>query len=116
MKKITSTNALNQEALTIKCPLLFAMEQLNGRWKILLIWYIHLGLNRFGLIRKQLPNLTTKMLSQQIKELEADGLLIRTIYPEMPPRVEYTLTAKALSLIPIFEQLNQWGVVEKSKT
>lgn len=86
-----------------------AMDQLSGRWKILLLWYIHLGLNRFGLIRKRLPKLTTKMLSQQLRELENDGLLTRTIYPEMPPRVEYAVTASAEALIPILQQLNEWG-------
>ena len=109
MRKEQSSNSINRREIKGICPMFQAMEQLNGRWKILLLWYIHLGLNRFGLIRKELPSLTSKMLSQQLKELEKDGLLIRKIYPEMPPRVEYSLTVKAKKLIPIFTQLNTWG-------
>lgn len=109
MKKTQSTNSFNLLDMKTKCPLLHAMEQLNGRWKILLLWYIYLGLNRFGLIKKELPTLTSKMLSQQIKEMETDGLVIRTIFAEMPPRVEYSLTPKALALIPILKLLNSWG-------
>jgi DNA-binding HxlR family transcriptional regulator len=113
MKKLASTNSQNLTEMKAKCPLLHAMEQLNGRWKILLLWYIHLGLNRFGLIKKELPTLTSKMLSQQIKEMEKDGLVIRTIFPEMPPRVEYSLTPKAQTLIPILKSLNTWGTEDK---
>jgi DNA-binding HxlR family transcriptional regulator len=107
--KETSTNAENAAFIKSSCPMSYAMSMLNGRWKILLLWYIYLGLNRFSLIKKQLPKLTTKMLSQQLKELERDGLLQKTIYPEMPPRVEYAITPKTESLIPVLTALNQWG-------
>lgn len=109
MRKTQSTNSINLLEMKSRCPLLHVMEQINGRWKILLLWYIHLGLNRFGLIKKELPALTSKMLSQQIKEMEVDGLVVRTIFAEMPPRVEYNLTPKSLSLIPILKLLNDWG-------
>ena len=109
MKKTTSTNAENEQYLKSVCPMQHAMEQLSGRWKILLLWYIHLGLNRFSLMQRRIPKITTKMLSQQLRELEESGLLTRTIYPEMPPRVEYALTEKSLSLVPVFLQFNEWG-------
>ncbi len=109
MRKATSTNAANRDYLVSTCPMQHVMEMLSGRWKILLLWYIHLGLNRFSLIRKRLPALTTKMLSQQLKELEKDGFLVKTIYAEMPPRVEYAITEKTKSLLPIFKKLNEWG-------
>lgn len=113
MRKDNSTNAENNAFLKSICPMQTAMNQLSGKWKILLLWYIHLGLTRFGLIRQRLPTITTKMLSQQLREMEQDGLITRTIFPEMPPRVEYAITEKTKSLIPIFEQLNAWGKTEK---
>lgn len=115
MRKTASTQAENEAFLHSICPMQLAMDQLSGKWKILLLWYIHLGLNRFGLVRKRLPMLTTKMLSQQLKELEADGLLTRTIFAEMPPRVEYAVTPKAEALIPILTQLNDWGKAQRDE-
>ena len=115
MRKASSTNNHNRKALETMCPMFYAMQLLNGRWKVLILWYISLGANRFGLLKQNIPAITTKMLSQQLRELEADGLLIRTIFAEMPPRVEYTLTAKTTSLIPALEALNNWGKKEKKK-
>jgi DNA-binding HxlR family transcriptional regulator len=109
MPKANSTNAQNKAALTSACPMQHVMNQLSGRWKILLVWYIHLGLNRFGAIRKRLPGLSTKMLSQQLRELERDGFLHKKVFAEVPPHVEYYITEKAKGLIPIFEKLNDWG-------
>ena len=115
MKKENSTNNQNDSLIKEKCPMMYAMEQINGRWKILLLWYINLGATRFGKLRQSIPNITTKMLSQQLKELERDGLITRTIFAEMPPRVEYALTEKTKHLTPILEQLNAWGKNEKEK-
>lgn len=97
------------------CPMLFAVQQINGRWKILILWYISLGANRFGKLKQVLPNITTKMLSQQLRELETDEFLTRTVFAEVPPRVEYELTAKAKSLVPILKDLKDWGQKQKKK-
>ena len=86
----------------------YALAQIGGRWKILLLWYIHLGANRFGLLKQRLPA-TGKMISQQLKELESSGLLTKTSYAELPPRIEYCLTEKAYGLLTVLEQLNEWG-------
>jgi DNA-binding HxlR family transcriptional regulator len=115
MKKENSSNSQNSIYLKEKCPLLHTMEQINGRWKILLLWYISLGANRFGKLKQGIPTITTKMLSQQLRELEADELLTRTIFAEMPPRVEYALTEKSKRLFPILEKLYEWGVDEKER-
>lgn len=115
MAKSTSTNAENKAYLKSVCPMQYTMEQLSGRWKILLLWYIHLGANRFGLLRKGLPKLTTKMLSQQLKELERDGFVTKKIFPVMPPHVEYSVTPRTKSLIPIFKKFNEWGKIEMAK-
>jgi DNA-binding HxlR family transcriptional regulator len=109
MKKPSSTNSLNLEELRQSCPMAYGMQRLSGRYKVALLWHISQGDNRFGLLRKLLPPVTTKMLSQQLRELEADGLLSRTIYPEMPPRVEYALRPEAESLLSVLEGLRTWG-------
>jgi DNA-binding HxlR family transcriptional regulator len=85
------------------------MKVLGGRWKIALLYFIHQEHNRFSLLQKKMPFITTKMLSQQLKELEQDELVIRKIYAEMPPRVEYSLTGKGQSLLPVLEDLYDWG-------
>lgn len=109
MKKANSSNALNLEELLLSCPMLHGLQLLSGRYKVGLLWHIHLQHNRFGVLKKILHPVTTKMLSQQLRELEADGLISRTIYAEMPPRVEYALTSKSAALVTVLEGLYQWG-------
>jgi len=108
MRKATSTNAANATFLHAACPMQTALALVGGRWKILLLWYIHRGANRYGLLQARVPA-TGKMLSQQLRELQADGLLTKTAHPEAPPRIEYALTGRALALLPILTQLNEWG-------
>ena len=109
MRKTTSTNFSNEAELAAICPMHNVMRILGGRWKIALLYFIHQDHNRFGLLHKKMPFITTKMLSQQLKELEQDELVIRKIYAEMPPRVEYSLTQKAQTLLPVLEELYNWG-------
>jgi len=116
MKKPTSTNALNLAELLQTCPMLYGMQRLSGRYKVALLWHIGQHHNRFGVLRKLLHPVTTKMLSQQLRELEADGLLSRTIYAEMPPRVEYALLPEAEALLGVFEGLRAWGNRLKQRT
>ena len=116
MKKPTSTNALNLAELLHTCPMLYGMQRLSGRYKVALLWHISQHHNRFGVLRKLLHPVTTKMLSQQLRELEADGLLSRTIYAEMPPRVEYALRPEAEALLDVLEGLRAWGDQLKQRT
>lgn len=109
MRKINSTNYLNETELAAICPMHNVMNILGGRWKIALLYFIHQEHNRFSLLQKKMPFITTKMLSQQLKELEKDKLVIRKIYAEMPPRVEYSLTRRGQSLLPVLEDLYKWG-------
>jgi len=112
MRKTNSSNFSNEAELAAICPMHNVMRVLGGRWKIALLYFIHQQHNRFSLLQKKMPFITTKMLSQQLKELEQDELVIRKIYAEMPPRVEYSLTKKGKSLLPVLEDLYNWG--EKS--
>jgi len=109
MKKTTSTNFSNETELAAICPMHNVMKVLGGRWKIALLYFIHQGHNRFSLLQKKMPFITTKMLSQQLKELEQHKLVFRKIYAEMPPRVEYSLTSKGATLLPVLEDLYKWG-------
>ncbi|MFE2640354.1 winged helix-turn-helix transcriptional regulator [Streptomyces scopuliridis] len=91
------------------CAIEFAMEVLGGRWKMAILKQLVSGTHRFGELRRALPTITQRMLTRQLRELEADGLVTRTVYREVPPRVEYTLTDIGHSLDAITEQLDKWG-------
>jgi DNA-binding HxlR family transcriptional regulator len=94
-------------------PVEATADILAGRWKPLILWALRDGTRRFGQIEEELsaytPNITQRMLTRQLRELENDGLISRTVYPEVPPRVEYTLTERYESLMPIVEQMYAWG-------
>ena len=94
-------------------PVEATVDILSGRWKPMILWALRDRTLRFGQIEKELsvvtPNITERMLTKQLRELENDGLVARKVYPEVPPRVEYTLTEKYLSLRPIVELIWAWG-------
>ncbi|CAJ36301.1 winged helix-turn-helix transcriptional regulator [Methanocella arvoryzae] len=94
-------------------PVEATADILSGRWKPLILWALRDGTLRFGQIEEELsaykPNITQRMLTKQLRELENDGLIARKVYPEVPPRVEYTLTERYRSLMPIVEQMYNWG-------
>ncbi|MFD0552557.1 winged helix-turn-helix transcriptional regulator [Streptomyces rectiviolaceus] len=82
----------------------------GGKWKLLIVLYLLRGKHRFGELQRALPaDITHRMLSRQLREMERDGLVHRTVYPEVPPRVEYELTPAGRSLKPLMEQVESWG-------
>lgn len=91
------------------CPVETGLQLIGGRWKARILWKLYHGTLRFGELRRGLPGITEKMLAQQLKELERDQLIIRTQYPEMPPRVEYSLSEFGRSLTPVLDALKAWG-------
>lgn len=91
------------------CAIEFAMEVLGGRWKLAILKQLGPGKRRFGELRRAMPAVTQRMLTRQLRELESDGLVTRTVYREVPPRVEYALTDVGRSLDPITERLDRWG-------
>ncbi|MCR5665596.1 MAG: helix-turn-helix transcriptional regulator [Eubacterium sp.] len=92
------------------CSLKKVMTILGGKWKIMILCVIDYNeIVRYGDLRRSVYGITNTMLAQSLKELEADGLVIRTQYDEMPVRVEYSLTDKAKSMIPILLELKKWG-------
>lgn len=109
MRKLSSVNLENEQSLETDCPFIYALTLMGKRWKPAILWKMTEGVYRFGEFKRAIPQISEKMLTQHLRELEADGLITRTIFPEMPPRVEYALTPLGLSLQPILEQLNNWG-------
>jgi len=85
-----------------------AFSMLSGKWKLEIMWLLNQRVRRFGELRKAIPGITQHMLTAQLRELEADGLISRTVYAEVPPRVEYEMTAKARGLGPTMEALTAW--------
>lgn len=93
----------------VKCPAETTIGVIGGRWKVPIVWHLFAGTMRFSELRRAMPNITQKMLTQQLRELEADGVVRRKVYPEVPPKVEYSLTERGLSLRPIVESMCRWA-------
>lgn len=94
---------------TYSCPVEAAMDVIGGKYKAQIVYELIGGTKRYNEIQKALPQATPRMLSKQLKELEADGVINRTLYPVVPPKTEYSLTELGQSLIPIVESLCKWG-------
>jgi DNA-binding HxlR family transcriptional regulator len=101
--------AKRNKQLRIECPFEAAMDVISGKWKGLIVYRLMAGAKRFNELKQLIPAISQRMLSQQLKELEADGLLLREVYPETPPRVEYRLSPKGKSLQEAFIALKEWG-------
>jgi len=92
------------------CSMELSLAVIGGKWKPLILWHLHEGGDmRFSALRRTMPVITQKMLTQQLRELEADGLVSRTVFAEVPPRVEYGLTDLGRGSIPILESLCRFG-------
>jgi DNA-binding HxlR family transcriptional regulator len=94
----------------VNCPVTATMGLIGGKWKILILHLINNDINRFGKMSMMLKDISKQMLTTQLRELETDGLIERKIYAEIPPRVEYFLSAKGKSLLPIIDLMKDWGV------
>jgi DNA-binding HxlR family transcriptional regulator len=99
----------------LTCPAEMTAELIGGRWKIVLLWYLFQGVQRFSDFQRAVPGITHKVLTHQLRDLEKNGLLTRTVYPEVPPKVEYHVTALGLSLKPVIDAMHQWGAEHPSK-
>ncbi|MDR2522312.1 MAG: helix-turn-helix transcriptional regulator [Synergistaceae bacterium] len=92
-----------------ECPLTLALEIIRGKWKTLVMYHLRHGTLRTGEIKRRIPGITQKMLTQQLRELERDGLVIRKTFDTVPPRVEYSLTELGVMAKPILEAMCSWG-------
>ena len=92
------------------CPVETALDFLSGKWKARILWKLHQQTMRFGELRRSLPGITEKMLAQQLRDLERTNLVTRKSYPEVPPKVEYSLSEFGASLKPVLEMIANWGM------
>ena len=92
-----------------RCPMVSTVELIGGKWKLGIICYLRHGTWRFKELQQHLPNVKHQVLSQQLRELEDAGLVQRKVYAEVPPKVEYSLTEKGRTLIPVLTALHAWG-------
>lgn len=92
-----------------KCSMEVTLELIGGKWKSLILWHLANRTLRFSELRKLMPQATQKMLTQQLRDLEEDGLLIRKVYAQVPPKVEYSLSDSGKSLMPVLQLMCKWG-------
>jgi len=95
-----------------KCPIESTLSLINGKWKILILKELSQGPVRFGQLGNNIPSVSAKVLTQQLRELTDDGLVVRTVFAEIPPRVEYSLSEMGVSIFTIFVELRRWGLCE----
>jgi len=100
---------MEHERSEYNCPVGLTFGLIGGKYKALILWHLIDSTLRFGLLRRYIPQATPKMLTQQLRELEEDGLIIRTVYPVIPPKVEYSLTELGRSIRPILDAMYKWG-------
>jgi DNA-binding HxlR family transcriptional regulator len=91
------------------------LNVLGGKWKILILWHLKDQTRRFGELKRLMPEITEKMLIQQLRELESDGIVARMVYAEVPPKVEYSFTDYGRSLEPVLHALCDWGEAHLSR-
>jgi DNA-binding HxlR family transcriptional regulator len=92
-----------------RCPVTACLQVIGGKWKPILIYLVSMGCDRFGELRRAVPDISKQMLTRQLRELEADGVMSRTVFAEVPPRVEYALTERGKTLLPIIHAMRDWG-------
>ena len=97
------------------CPVTYTLSVIGGKWKLLMLYLLSTNeVLRYGELKRELPGITHKMMSQQLKELEAEHLINRQEYAQVPPKVEYSLTGKGQSFIPILNLMCEWGEKNQS--
>ena len=111
--KETSTNFANKKALAAECLEVYAAGIIGGQWTLAICCYLINGKLRFGELKKCLPTITERMLTLQLRKLEENNIVKRTVYAEVPPRVEYELTAIGYRLNAIISELEKWGRAHK---
>ncbi|MEM8686402.1 MAG: helix-turn-helix domain-containing protein [Pseudomonadota bacterium] len=92
------------------CPVEAALERIGGKWKGVALYHLLDGTKRYNELKRQVGTVTQRMLTKQLRELERDGLIVRKVYPVVPPRVEYSLSERGRSLEPVLLALREWGM------
>jgi len=97
------------EKIDYLCTVTVTLEIIGGKWKAVILWHLTHKTLRFSQLQRRLPGITQKMLTQQLRELERDGMVHRQVYAEVPPRVEYSLTPEGRTLAPLLSLMCEWG-------
>ena len=97
------------------CPVTHCLNKIGGKWKPVVIHLIRNECNRLSTLQKAIPAISKQMLVNQLRELEADNIITRTVYPEVPPRVEYHISEYGKSLIPVIDVMQEWGLKDLRK-
>lgn len=97
------------------CPIEMTLQLISNKWKVLIIRDLMSGTKRFGELKKSIGSISQKVLTSHLRDMENNGLLIRKIYPEIPPKVEYTLSDVGMSLKPILDAMGEWGIAYKQQ-
>jgi DNA-binding HxlR family transcriptional regulator len=108
--KESSTIQENKQYAIGKCPVSYVMEMIGGYWKPIIIYHLSQGDKRYSELKKAIPAVTEKMLIQHLKQLEADGLIVRESKPVVPPFVTYRLSAAGKGMMPMVDAMAAWGL------
>jgi DNA-binding HxlR family transcriptional regulator len=103
------------EGMSGRCPIESTLSLINGKWKLLILKELSQGPVRYGALERAIPAISAKVLTQQLREMETDGLVVRTIFPEIPPRVEYSLDEMGASIFKVFAEMRRWGLEENKR-
>jgi DNA-binding HxlR family transcriptional regulator len=99
-----------------ECPVDTTLSIIGGKWKALILYHLREGPRRFGELRRLIPGVTQRMITQHLRELEADGIIHREVFAVVPPRVDYSLTETGRTLLPILEAMAGWGTTHRART
>lgn len=110
MRKSASTNSMNEKKMATGCPITTTMLMIGGRWKVIILWNLKNGALRYSELKKAMPSITEKMLTQQLKGLIEQGWVSKTDFKEIPPRTQYSLTKLGRSFMPVLQQVYDWGI------
>jgi len=97
------------------CPVEATLSVVGGKWKAIILWRLVGGTKRFNELQRSIMQITRKMLTEQLRELERDSLIIRTVYQQVPPKVEYSLSDYGRTFIPVMQAMAQWGLVHRER-
>lgn len=108
--RVSTVEEAGPKPVDYHCPVEATLDVIGGKWKVVILYHLTQdGTHRFAVLRRKIPGVSERMLTQQLRELEDDGIVHREVYPEVPPKVEYSLTDYGRTLRPITEVMCEWG-------